>query len=466
MNNFKVTIGIEIHLELLTKTKMFSSSPNTFGKEYNTQINEVDLGYPGSMPVVNKQAVIFVIKLAKALNMEIDNELSFDRKHYYYPDLSKGYQITQQTRPIGKNGTLPIMGIDKVVEIERIHLEEDTAKQIHKNDGIYLDFNRAGIPLIEIVTLPTIHSAEEAIAYVKTIQAVARELGISDAKMENGSLRTDINISLSSNNKLGTKVEIKNMNSFANIKKSIENEINEQTNNLIKNQEIKMTTKKFDELTQTNIVMREKTDNVDYKFLKEPNIIPIKLSKNFIDSIVISVLPWERRKAYVKDGLNSKMIEQLMTRSDLSKFYNDNKYKNRLLLAKTIFGILLPIVNKKNIKLDKLDLSHDKLNDALLLLEKNEITNTHMKTLISLLISTNKNVKQIVEENKMFIISSKDEIESIVKGIIKNEKVLVNKMKDNSMKLKNILLGKLMKKTNGQVNMKIATSIIQKILTK
>ncbi len=465
MSNFKVTIGIEIHLELLTKTKMFSSSPNTFGKEYNTQINEIDLGYPGSMPTVNKKAVIFGIKLAKALNMTIDNELSFDRKHYYYPDLSKGYQITQQTRPIGKDGTLPIMGMDKVIKIERIHLEEDTAKQIHKKDGTYLDFNRAGIPLIEIVTHPVIHSADEAVAYVKTIQAIAKELKISDAKMENGSLRTDINISLSNSAKLGTKVEIKNMNSFSNIKKSIENEIKEQTNNLIKKQEIKMTTKRFDEASQTNIVMREKTDDVDYKFFKEPNIIPIKLSKSFIDSITIPALPWERQQSYIKDGLNSKMIEQLMSRPDLSKFYNENKYKNRLLLAKTIFGVLLPIINKKNLKLDQLNLSHDKLNAALLLLDNNEISNAHMKTLIPLLISTNKTVKEIVKEHKMFIISSKDEIRSIIKEIMKTEQVLISKNKDNPGKLKNILLGKLMKKTSGQVNMKIATAIIQEILT-
>jgi aspartyl-tRNA(Asn)/glutamyl-tRNA(Gln) amidotransferase subunit B len=289
MNNLKVTIGIEIHLELLTKTKMFSSSPNTFGKKPNTQVNEIDMGYPGSMPTVNKQAVIFAIKLAKALNMTIDSELSFDRKHYYYPDLPKGYQITQQTRPIGKEGTLLIN--NNVVKIERIHMEEDTAKQVHKGDTTYLDFNRAGIPLIEIVTHPAIHSAEQAVAYVKTIQLLAKELGISDAKMENGSLRTDVNISLSSSSTLGTKVEIKNMNSFNNIKTAIKNEIEEQTQNIINSKEIQMTTKRFDEKTKTNIVMRSKTNDIDYKYFKEPNIAPITLSKEFIDSVSIPTLP-------------------------------------------------------------------------------------------------------------------------------------------------------------------------------
>lgn len=290
MNNLKVTIGIEIHLELLTKTKMFSSSPNTFGQTPNTCINEIDMGYPGSMPTVNKQAVIFAIKLAKSMNMQIDSQLSFDRKHYYYPDLPKGYQITQQSRPIGKEGTLPI-GDDKVIKIERIHMEEDTAKQIHKGEFTYLDFNRAGVPLIEIVTHPVIHSAKDTIAYVKTIQSLSKELGISDAKMENGSLRIDVNISLSNSDILGTKVEIKNMNSFSNITTAIQNEIQEQTHAINNNHKILMTTKRFDERTQTNIVMRGKSNDVDYKYFKEPNIIPITLTKQFIDSIDIPLLP-------------------------------------------------------------------------------------------------------------------------------------------------------------------------------
>jgi aspartyl-tRNA(Asn)/glutamyl-tRNA(Gln) amidotransferase subunit B len=229
MSNYKVTIGIEVHTQLNTKTKMFSSSKNSYDAPTNTLINEVDLALPGTMPQPNKEAVIKAIQLANELNMEIDTNLRFDRKNYFYQDLPKGYQITQQYFPIAKNGKLET-GPDTFVEIERFHLEEDTAKQTMVDNEILLDYNRAGIPLIEIVTKPQIHSASEAVAYLTKLKRILTFLDISDGKMEEGSLRADINISISSTNELGTKVEIKNINSFANAAKAIEYETTRQTN--------------------------------------------------------------------------------------------------------------------------------------------------------------------------------------------------------------------------------------------
>ncbi len=211
MNNFEVVIGIEIHLELNTKTKMFSASANNYEAKPNTNVNSIDLGFPGSLPTVNKQAVLHGIMLGKALKMDIDRELHFDRKNYYYPDLPKGYQITQQRRPIGANGSIPITvdGVTKEITLERIHLEEDTAKQIHSGETSQLNYNRAGVPLLEIVTNPVIRSGKEAAAYIDAIRKTAKALNISDAKMEEGSLRADVNISLRpyGQKEFGVKVE-------------------------------------------------------------------------------------------------------------------------------------------------------------------------------------------------------------------------------------------------------------------
>jgi aspartyl-tRNA(Asn)/glutamyl-tRNA(Gln) amidotransferase subunit B len=234
MNKYFPTIGLEIHTELNTKSKMFSSSRNNVNAPINTNINEIDLGLPGTLPLVNKEAVIKAIRLAKALKMEIDSLLKFDRKNYFYQDLPKGYQITQQYRPIGKNGEL------EGVLIERIHLEEDTAKQILIDNNACLDYNRAGVPLIEIVTRPVIHSPKQAVDFLVALRNVLIFANISDGKMEEGSLRVDINISIAKENssELGTKVEIKNVNSFANVAQAIEFEIKRQSDLLDSGQDV------------------------------------------------------------------------------------------------------------------------------------------------------------------------------------------------------------------------------------
>ena len=283
IKNFEMVIGIEIHLELNTKTKMFSAIKNDFYAEPNTLVSPIDLGYPGTLPTVNKEAVIKAIKLAKALNMEIDNELHFDRKNYFYTDLPKGFQITQQFRPIGKNGIVFLEKDNNIkkIRIERIHLEEDTARQLHNEDETMINYNRAGIPLIEIVTMPDIRSAEEAVKYVDFIRQSALFLGISDAIMAQGSLRADINLSMRmlGSNDFGTKVEIKNLNSLNNIAKAIEFESKLQIEKILNNEEILQETKRFDESSQKTISLRNKTDSIDYKYFPEPNIPIIKLDK-------------------------------------------------------------------------------------------------------------------------------------------------------------------------------------------
>ena len=263
MSNYFVTIGIEIHCELKTKTKMFSSAPTSFGEVANTCVNEIDLGHPGTLPCVNKHAIELAIKACTGMHCAIDPLVRFDRKNYYYSDLPKGYQITQQFFPIGKDGyvEIDVDGEKKKIGIERIHMEEDTAKQFHKETGTYIDFNRAGTPLIEIVSRPDMHSAKEAAAYVETLRKNLFYLNVSDVKMEEGSMRCDVNISLSADeNTLGTKVEIKNLNSIANVQKAVQAEIERQSALLDSGEEVEQATRRFDEAQKTTILMRKKEE--------------------------------------------------------------------------------------------------------------------------------------------------------------------------------------------------------------
>ncbi|MBY7703990.1 Asp-tRNA(Asn)/Glu-tRNA(Gln) amidotransferase subunit GatB [Vibrio harveyi] len=284
MNNFELIIGIENHVELKTNTKMFSSAPVTFGKKPNTQVNEVDMAYPGSLPTVNKKGVELAILACNALNMKIDTLLKFDRKNYFYPDLTKGFQITQQFNPIGSEGKLEITLPDnskKVIEIERLHIEEDTAKQVHKDDLTYIDYNRAGVGLIEIVTKPVMRSADEACAYVEKLREVLLFLNVSDVKMNEGSLRTDLNISIRplGSKSFSNKVEIKNLNSISNIRKAIEFELNRQREIILSNKIVEQETRRFDDQTNSTVLMRSKSDALDYRYFREPNILPIQLDE-------------------------------------------------------------------------------------------------------------------------------------------------------------------------------------------
>lgn len=278
-------IGIEIHIELKTKTKMFSNSPVTFASIPNSQVNEIDLGYPGSLPSINKQAVVLAIRACQALNMKINPVLSFDRKNYFYPDLPKGYQITQQNNPIGSSGKLAITtnNMQQDILIMRLLLEEDTAKQIHLDNITLLDYNRAGIGLIEIVSEPVIYDVETAINYIETLRKTLLHLGVSNAKMSEGSFRCDINISLRpiESKDFFKHVEVKNLNSLNNVKRAIEFEIKRQTNLINQGTPLKSNeTRRFDEKTKTTILMRSKESTVDYKYFPEPNIVPIILEQH------------------------------------------------------------------------------------------------------------------------------------------------------------------------------------------
>ncbi|WP_416737980.1 Asp-tRNA(Asn)/Glu-tRNA(Gln) amidotransferase subunit GatB [Mycoplasmopsis meleagridis] len=471
MNNFEVVIGIEIHLELNTKTKMFSPSENSFNANPNTLINQIDLGYPGTLPLVNKQAVIHAVKMAKALKMEIDDELHFDRKNYFYSDLPKGYQITQFYRPIGKNGTLKIKSFSsyKNIQIERIHLEEDTARQHHENDVTKLDYNRAGVPLIEIVSFPVIKSSQEAVDYVDMIRKVALELGISDAKLENGSLRADINISLRpyGYQNFGTKVEIKNINTYSNIKSAIDYEINLQTKKILTNEPILQQTKRFDEITQTNIVMRTKTGEIDYKYFPEPNIPFIKLSSNFLNNIVLEELPWEKEERYKKENINPIYINSLVNDISLAKYFDSINYDDRDKLSKLFFAELVSLANSLNKEVVDLNIKIKHIEEAIKFLDSGIISGKSFKKLITLLPNYEKEtLEQLIKENDLEQISDPKIINNWINQVLKNNDSLLNEYKTRPERVVKQIVGNIMKISNGKANPIEVNKILETKLNK
>ena len=467
IKNFEMLIGIEIHLELNTKTKMFSAIKNDFYAEPNTLVSPIDLGYPGTLPTVNKEAVIKAIKLAKALNMEIDNELHFDRKNYFYTDLPKGYQITQQFRPIGKNGVVILENNNsKKIRIERIHLEEDTARQLHNENETMINYNRAGIPLIEIVTMPDIKSAEEAVKYVDFIRQNALFLDISDAIMAQGSLRADINLSMRmlGSDKFGTKVEIKNLNSLNNIAKAIEFESKLQIKKILNNEEIIQETKRFDEASQQTISLRKKTDSIDYKYFPEPNIPVIKLDKKWIDSIEINELPHEIRKRYKNLNIPENFIDQILSNLYYFEFIEKVKYKDLYETIKIFFSEIIPLENKLNKSLDQININPEDLKQCLTILEKGEISGKQLKQLIPLLVDKKDSIENIIKNNGFKLISDKDIIVNWIKEVQNANPNLSSNFNEKKESTIKFIAGEIMKKSKGQANPILTIELIKEIM--
>lgn len=471
MNKYEVIIGIEVHLELNTVTKMFSSSPISFNARPNTMVNEIDLGYPGALPIVNEQGVVKAIQLAKALEMEIDPLLRFDRKNYFYPDLPKGFQITQQFHPLGRNGKLVIedeTGKSFNVMIERIHLEEDTAKSIHQDNVTLLDYNRAGIGLIEIVTKPCLKTAYQVAKYINMLRLVALSLNISDAKMEEGSLRVDVNLSLKHVNDmfLGTKVEIKNLNSVNNVVKAIEYEINEQVACLDNGLVVKQATKRFDEKSQKTVVMRLKSDTIDYKYFPEPNLPPIKLSDDFINNIFIPELPWAQKARYEADGIDNQFIKQLLNSQDKAQFFDQIDFAHKNDGAKIFFGEIVALANRENKLVSELKIDPKQFSYALKLFKNQIISLQHLKKIVPKLIYNNQTVDEIIEQLDLVQIDDKAQLSAIIKEIIEQNYDFVIKNKHLPQRVIKFILGQVMKKTNGKANPQIASDIAKKLTEK
>lgn len=473
--NFEAVIGIEIHVEMKTKSKMFSSAPVLFGAEPNTLVRPLDIAFPGTMPLVNKQAVINAIRVSNALHMSIDNELWFDRKNYFYSDLPKGFQITQDKRPIGRDGYVEIKtknGI-KRIEIERLHMEEDTCKQLHMSNYSLLDYNRAGTPLVEIVSRPNIRSGEEAMKYVEQIKSIVQFTDVSDGKMEEGSLRCDVNISLRpiGSDKFGTKVEIKNLNSLSNVEKAIEFEIIRQQKLLLAGIPVEQETRRFDEMRKETVLMRKKTDAVDYKYFTEPNITPIKLSDEFIKNAIETCpeLASSKRNRYINDLKLSEYDADILLQDKAVSEYFDKTIKynaNPKLLVNWIMVDIASYLNKNNYSIADLKLSPEHLSDLVKLISEGKISSKQAKDVFLDIVETD--ASPIDVANKLGIVQMSDEnaiMDLVIEALNENPQAIED-FKNGKDRAVGFLVGQIMKKSRGKANPAMTSKLVIQELKK
>lgn len=466
---FEPVIGIEIHVELKTKSKMFSSAPCSFGESPNSEVVPLDLAFPGTMPVVNEEAVIYGIKICSAMHMNIARTLYFDRKNYFYPDLPKGYQITQQFHPIGTNGYIefPIDGNMVKVGVNNAHLEEDTAKQVHLSDISLLNFNRCGTPLLEIVSEPDMHSGEEAMKYVETIREIVTYLGCSDGKMENGSMRCDINISLrpKGSDKLGTKTECKNLNAISNIRAAVDYEIKRQTEILNAGGSVDQETRRYDENKKMTVLMRKKTNAIDYKYFREPNIVPIDLDEGFIYDAIHSMnkLPNQYRVELKELSLSDYEIEELLKDSKYVLYFEDCislGVKNPSTLWNFLMVDILGYLNKNNLDLSDLKFSKDYLTSLVNSVSSGKINSKQAKEVFSIMCETGKNPNDIIKEKGMEQISDTSLIQSIVDEVLSNNAQSISDWQRGKDHALGYLVGQVMKQSKGKANPSLAKSLI------
>ena len=462
--NFEAIIGLEIHVELKTKSKMFSSSPVTYGSEANTSVTPLDIAFPGSMPVVNKQAIIDAIKLSHVFNMTVDSEVWFDRKNYFYSDLPKGYQITQHFRPIGKDGYLLVN--NHQIGIERLHLEEDTCKQIHLNDYSLLNYNRSGIPLIEIVSKPEIHDGKEAMEFVDNTRSIVIFLGISDGKMEEGSLRCDINISLRpvGCNALGNKVEIKNLNSLANIQKAIDYEINRQNKILLSGGRVDQETRRFDENKKETVLMRKKEDVSDYRYFTDANLPPIHLPKEFIQEAIkeIPEMPNKRIDRYLSLGLTEYDAKLLVSDKDISDYFDEviSSGASAKITANWINVQVAEVLNKNQISIKEIKVSPNNLASLLKLVDSKKISHQQAEMVFSKMLTDNEDPEKIVRKMGIEIINNIDTLLKIINEVLDNNPQSIVDYQKGKDRALGYLVGQVMRLTNGQADPELTNKLL------
>ncbi len=459
--NFEAVIGLEIHVQQKTKSKMFSSAPNSFSRDPNTQVAPLDMAFPGTMPVVNKQAVINAIRVANALHMEIDHTLYFDRKNYFYSDLPKGFQITQQRRPIGKNGYVMVDTPNgkKRIGIERIHMEEDTCKQEHFMDYSLLDYNRAGVPLCEIVSLPEISNGVEAREYAEAIRNIVVYSGTSDGKMEEGSMRCDTNISLRpyGQKEFGTKVEIKNINSFKNIELAIEYEMKRQSQLLLQGIKIQQETRRWDEASGKTVLMRVKTDAVDYKYFCEPNITPIHLSDEFVQDAIDTCpeLYDSKKERYLKAGLSDADANVILANPKMAAYFEEGlaKVSNAKDLANFLIVEINSYLNKNEIVIENLKLSPLTLGEIVSYQEKGGLSHKQCTDILNKVLEEGcspeeaKNALHIVAQ-----VSDSSVIMGFVTEVLDKNPQSIQDFKNGNQRVLGFLVGQIMKASHGKVN--------------
>ena len=480
---YQPTIGLEIHVELKTKTKMFCGCLNDFNEKHpNINICPICLAHPGALPTINKKAVESVLKLGLALNSEIPETSKFDRKNYFYPDLPKGYQISQYDKPLTIGGEL------NGVKITRIHLEEDTARLVHSTQNSKLktqnyslvDFNRAGIPLMELVTEPDIKSGEEAVAFAKELQLILRYLEISDADMEKGQMRVEANISVSKNSEMGTKVEVKNLNSFRTVQDAVDYEIKRQEEILEKEKKVIHETRGWDEFEKKTEHQRLKEESHDYRYFPEPDLPPLDISKyqDFdIEKLKISIpeLPAQKRSRFAEEyGLLSNQMEILIEDRGLAKYFEESASELKSELPTTNYQLLFNylssdlkgLINEQKITIKESNITPENFADLMVLIIKNEISSRSAKDILKEMFLTGLDPRRIIEEKGLKQVSDEKVIKKTIQEVVnENPKALEDYKKGKETALQ-FLIGKAMAKLKGQANPDILRRLFSDYLSK
>ncbi|MDM8279833.1 Asp-tRNA(Asn)/Glu-tRNA(Gln) amidotransferase subunit GatB [Ligilactobacillus agilis] len=469
--NFETTIGLEVHVEMKTKSKAFSPAPVQYGAEQNTNTNVIDWGYPGVLPEVNKGALEFGMRAALALNCEITKDIHFDRKNYFYPDNPKAYQITQAQTPIGTNGWLEIEledGSKKKIGIEEMHVEEDAGKNTHNPDGYsYVDLNRQGTPLIEIVSKPDIASPAEAYAYLTRLRQIIQFTGVSDVKMEEGSMRADVNISVRpiGSDKFGTKTEMKNLNSFEHVRKGLEYEAKRQQQVLLAGGKVQQETRRFDENTGETILMRVKEGASDYRYFPEPDLPPIHISDDWINEVKASIpeMPDKRRERYVNDwGLSDYDASVLTQTLEMSDFYNETVANGAdpKLAANWLMVEVNAYLNANKLELGQTALTPAHLAGMIKLIQDETISSKIAKKVFKEIIANNTDPKAFVEAKGMVQLSDPAKLQPIIDEVLDNNEQSIEDFKNGKDRAVGFLVGQIMQKTRGKANPKVVNKLL------
>jgi len=463
----EVVIGLEIHIQLMTKAKMFCHcNTNYIGKEPNTNTCPVCLGLPGSLPVLNKKVLEFATRIALALNCEINTVSRFHRKNYFYPDLPKAYQISQYDLPLGRNGYMEIFLPEsqerRRIGITRVHIEEDAGKLVHERDitsSSYslVDYNRCGIPLAEVVTEPDLHSSEEARIFLMKLRSIVQHLGVCDGNMEEGSLRSDVNISIrkAKSRNLGTKTEVKNLNSFRAVKKTLQFEVARQKKLLDEGKKVIQETRHWDESKNITISMRSKEEAHDYRYFPEPDLLPLKVDLKLIDEIRKNLpeLPEARRERFIKDYQIPRYDAEILTSSkSLGDYYEKatSLYHNSKVLSNWIMGELIRHLNEKKVEIEDSPISTEKLVGMLKLMDEGIISGKMAKDVFEKMFKTGKGASQIVKESGITQITDENELFEVIDKVIKENPDSVEDFSKGKEKALNYLMGQVMRYTKGR----------------
>ncbi|MFB4213991.1 Asp-tRNA(Asn)/Glu-tRNA(Gln) amidotransferase subunit GatB [Shouchella sp. JSM 1781072] len=460
--NFETIIGLEVHVELKTDSKIFSPSPNHFGADPNANTSVIDLGYPGVLPVLNERAVDFAMKAALALNCDIATNTKFDRKNYFYPDNPKAYQISQFDKPIGENGWIEIEvdGKKKKIGITRLHMEEDAGKLTHGEDGYSLvDFNRQGTPLVEIVSEPDIRTPEEAYAYLEKLKAIIQYTGVSDCKMEEGSLRCDANISLRpiGQEEFGTKAELKNLNSFNFVRKGLEYEEKRQEQVLLSGGVIEQETRRFDEAGNKTILMRVKEGSDDYRYFPEPDLLNLYIDETWKERVRAEIpeLPDARKERYVRDlGLPAYDAHVLTLTKEMSDFFEETLKQgaDAKPTSNYLMGDVLAYLNSEQKELNDVALTPAGLAGMIKLISEGTISSKIAKKVFKELIENGGDAEQIVKDKGLVQISDEGELRKMVTDVLDANEQSIIDYKNGKDRALGFLVGQIMKASKGKAN--------------